>query len=231
MREAIAAYLEAVDAAASGLIEGFYLVGSITLADFRPHESDIDFVAVTAARLGAAVCDALSKVHADLQAHYRRPAVEGVYVAWADLRQDSALAAPAHSWHAGRFQTDAFALDPITWHTLARHGVAVRGPAPAALNVHIDPAGLAAWTLHNLDVYWRPWHDRSARLFSGAGLAALGAWASAWGVLGVTRLHYTLATGEIISKAGALVITAAQQLDVGAADKRTSPSGPYAAEA
>ena len=186
--------------AAPGLIEGFYLVGSIALADFRPHESDIDFVAVMAARPGAAVCDALRKAHGELQARQPRPHIEGVYVTWDDLRRDPDLSAPAPSWHAGRFQTDCFALNPITWHTLAQSGIAVRGPAPANLNVHTAPAGLAAWTLHNLEVYWRPWHDRSARLLSRAGLAALGAWAPAWGVLGVTRLHYTLATGEITSK-------------------------------
>jgi hypothetical protein len=203
VREVVTALLDAVDAATPGLIEGFYPVGSVALADFRPHESDIDFVAVTAARPDAAVCDALRKVHGALQASQRRPFFEGVYVTWDNLRRDPALAAPVPSWHAGRFATDAFALNPITWHTLAHHGIAVRGPAPADLAIHTDPALLAAWTLHNLDSYWRPWHDRSARLLSRAGMAALGAWAPAWGVLGVTRLHYTLATGEITSKAGA----------------------------
>ena len=98
---------------------------------------------------------------------------------------------------------DTAGLDPVTWHTLARHGIAVRGPDPAALGVWDDPAALATWTLGNLDGYWRPWHDRHARLASRAGLAALGTWAPTWGVLGVSRLHYTLATGAITSKAGA----------------------------
>ena len=38
---------------------------------------------------------------------------------------------------------------------------------------------------------------------SRAGLAALGPWAPAWGVLGVSRLHYSRATGAITSQAGA----------------------------
>jgi hypothetical protein len=62
---------------------------------------------------------------------------------------------------------------------------------------------LVSWCLHNLDSYWRRWHAQHARLLSRGGLAALGTWAPAWGVLGVSRLHYTIATGEITSKEGA----------------------------
>ena len=46
VRDTVRAYLEAVDAAAPGLVGGFYLVGSVALGDFRPDSSDIDFVAV-----------------------------------------------------------------------------------------------------------------------------------------------------------------------------------------
>lgn len=203
VREILDAFLAAADEAAAGLVEGLYLTGSVALADFRPHESDIDFVAVTAARPDAAALDALGRVHARLQARYPRPYFDGVYVTWADLRRDPALASPAPYAHEGRFGSGSFGLDPVTWHTLARHGLPVRGPAPADLAVWADPAALAAWTSGNLDSYWRPWRDRHARLCSRAGLAALGAWAPAWGVLGVSRLHYTLATGAITSKAGA----------------------------
>ena len=50
---------------------------------------------------------------------------------------------------------------------------------------------------------WCPWHRRSARLLSKPGLACLGSWGPARGVLGVSQQHYTLATGEITSKHGA----------------------------
>ena len=203
VQRVVGAFLSAVDAEAPGLVEGLYLTGSVALADFRPHESDIDFVAVTPARPDASALGALRRVHAQLKADHPRPYFDGVYVTREDLRRNPALAIPAPSAHEGRAAVDAFALDPATWHTLAHHGIPVRGPAPADLAVRAAPAALASWTLANLDTYWRPWRARSARLWSRAGLASLGPRATAWGVLGVTRLHYTLTTGEITSKDGA----------------------------
>ncbi|WP_322769577.1 hypothetical protein [Frankia sp. Cr1] len=41
------AYLLAVDAIDPDLVEGFYVIGSAALDDFRPGASDVDFVAVT----------------------------------------------------------------------------------------------------------------------------------------------------------------------------------------
>jgi hypothetical protein len=62
--EVVAAYLDAVATAAPGLVEGLYLVGYVALGDFRPHSSDIDFVAVTADRPEPATAAALEPVHA-----------------------------------------------------------------------------------------------------------------------------------------------------------------------
>lgn len=198
--ELVASFLESVDQEIPNLIEGLYLTGSVALLDFRPHESDIDFVAVTASRPDANALEALKRVHNQLQTQYPRPPFEGVYVTWDDLRRDPDLAKPAPSWHEGELRSDGFALDPVTWHTLARHGVSVRGPAPMSLDIWTDHEALASWTLNNLDTYWRPWHDRFSRPLSREGMAALGTWAPAWCVLGVSRLYYTLATGEITSK-------------------------------
>jgi hypothetical protein len=196
--------LTAVDAAAPELVEGLYLTGSVALGDFRPHQSDIDFVAVVGSRPDAARRAALGRVHDELQRGGRRPAFEGVYVTWEDLATDPLQVAPAPFFHDGRFSAaGSFELNPVTWHVLARHGVAGRGPVPADVAVAVDPAALASWSRDNLDGYWRRWRARRARLWSPAGLAALGAWAPVWGVLGVSRLHYTLATGEITSKSGA----------------------------
>lgn len=195
------AFLREADAEAPGLIEGLYLVGSVALDDFRAGSSDIDFVAVTAGRPDTTGVEVLERVHARLRERWRRPFFDGIYVTWDDLAADPTLLGPGPSTHEGRFYLDRRSeRTPIAWHTLARHGVRCRGPAAADLRIWTDEAVLLAWTNENLDAYWRPRLDRGTQLFTAAGMAALTAWTCGWTVLGVSRLHYTLATGEITSK-------------------------------
>lgn len=199
-----AAYLELVDAEAPGLVVGLYLVGSVALGDFRPRGSDVDFVAVTAAPADATALASLARAHAALNARWRRPPFEGIYLTWHDLVRDPAACGPVPYAHDRRFvPAGRFELSPVTWATLARHGVRIRGPRAGSVGIWDDPAVLDGWTRENLDAYWRPWLARVGRLASRDGLASLGPWATEWGVLGVTRLHYTLASGEITSKYGA----------------------------
>ncbi len=97
----------------------------------------------------------------------------------------------------------AVAHDPVTWHILAHHGITIRGPQRQTLDIWTDREVLASWARANLDGYWRRWRQRRSRLLSRPGLVCLGSWGPAWGVFGVSRLHYTLATGEVTSKEGA----------------------------
>ncbi len=194
-------FLQAVDAEEPGLVEGLYLVGSVALDDFRPHRSDIDFVAVTGSRPGAASLVVLERIHSRLQKQWRRPFFDGIYVTWNDLATDPSLLDACPYSHEGRLHPRGQG-DLITWHTLAEHGVRCRGPAAAHLTIWCDQQALAAWTNTNLDTYWqRRVLDRGERLLHG--LTGLTAWACEWCVLGVSRLHYTLSTGAITSKEGA----------------------------
>jgi hypothetical protein len=63
-----------------------------------------------------------------------------------------------------------------------------------------DPGQLAAWTLDNLDGYWRRLLGRASRVGDRWSVGALTSYGAVWIVLGVSRLHYTLTTGEITSK-------------------------------
>ncbi|GAA1681634.1 hypothetical protein GCM10009765_33490 [Fodinicola feengrottensis] len=200
--ESVVGYLEAVDALAPGLVEGFYLEGSAALGDFQPHSSDIDFVAVTADRPDTTALGTLAEVHAKLR-NRRRPFLDGVYVTWEDLPRGGADDRRRPRSHGGRFTPDGSPPNPVTWHTLARYGVPLRGPQPADLEIWTDPELLTRWTTGNLDHYWRRRLDRSTRLASRAGVVSLSDFETSWTVPGVTRLHYTLATGNIASKQGA----------------------------
>ncbi|MFF7454343.1 nucleotidyltransferase domain-containing protein [Kitasatospora sp. NPDC008115] len=198
------AYLALVDAASPGLVEGLYVVGSTALDDFHPARSDIDFVAVTADPVTAEQLIGLERVHARLAVRHPRPVFDGPYLTWHELAGSPAQASPGPHVFGGTVRHRVRSgRTPVLWHTLARHGVTLCGPRAQELMIDTDPEELAGWTAGNLEEYWRPWWRRSSRLASRPGLACLNAWGPAWGVLGVSRLHYTLATGRIASKRGA----------------------------
>jgi len=103
---------------------------------------------------------------------------------------------------AGRFRVagrEGFDVNPVTWHTLAHHGIAIRGPERDGLQIRTDEAELRTSMLGNLNGYWHRWAERTRR----GGLIttrALPRRSAAWGVLGAPRLHYTITTGAIATK-------------------------------
>ena len=193
-----ACFLTAADSTVPGLIQGLYLTGSVALGDFRSHCSDVDFVAVSEHRPDRAELNGLAAAH---EAVVRRDPTfhfEGTHVKWSDLRAGPAACAPAPFIHEGCFSpSGTFAIDPVTWHELADHGLPLRGPPIARVPVWRDDAALRAWTLRNWVEYWIPWISQYRE-----GPSALDARPElvCWGVLGVARLHYTVSTGCIVSK-------------------------------
>lgn len=195
-------YLALVDAAVPGVVEGLYLVGSVALGDFHPRASDVDFIAASSAPVNEVCRQALASVHADLAAEASRPAFDGIYVTFDELTRSPAnTAGPVH--HDGQLTVGPGGRSPVEWATLAWHGIPVRGPDPAQLSVQADAAELTAWTLENLDRYWKRWITQSKDPATRPAMAMLTDWGVAWGVLGVSRQHYTVATGQITSKTGA----------------------------
>ncbi|GAA1256971.1 hypothetical protein GCM10009677_04060 [Sphaerisporangium rubeum] len=199
MEEVVAAYLAAADTEAPGLVEGLYLEGSTALGEFRPRVSDIDFVAITATPPEGAALAALGRTHARLRDRYRRPFLDGVYLTWDDLRTGPESIETRPGVTHGRL--GSVPVTPVTWHTLASYGLTCRGPAKP--EIWRDDRALAHWTDANLDSYWRRLHTRASRPLSLRSAAALTPYATVWTATGVTRLHYTLATGDITSKESA----------------------------
>ncbi|MGA2926874.1 MAG: aminoglycoside adenylyltransferase domain-containing protein [Solirubrobacteraceae bacterium] len=204
--------LRRVDRALPGRIEGFYVVGSACLGGFRPGHSDLDFVAIVASELRREELAQLRAVHlgrwraalvADGLLGRRWPLVcNGIYLRPDDLARSPLDVAPLAAHVAGRFAAGAgagFDVNPVTWHMLAHHGIAVRGPERGHLQVREHAGELASWTLDNLNGWWRRWEERARH--SPAPIArAMPRRYAAGGVLGAPRLHYTLATGAIATK-------------------------------
>jgi hypothetical protein len=194
-------YLDAVDHEAPGLVEGLYLTGSIALGEFRPGTSDIDFLAILAHHPDQRATAALHRAHVQVRQQCRRPFFDGRYITWTDLARGPAHAASGPYSCQGRFHAHArAACDPVTWHTVARHGVSCRGPEPANLTIWKDHDTLLSWTLENLNTYWRPLLRRASSVLDPWSVTAFTPYGAVWMVLGPCRLHYTLATGQIASK-------------------------------
>ena len=204
-------YLDEIDEALPGVIEGFYLVGSVALGAFRPDRSDIDFVAVLGGNSNEPLLRHLGRIQrrqylaalarTNLRTFWSQPTVcNGVFLRWDDLKRSPGEVVPIAHQVGGQFDVErGFEANPVTWWVLARRGLTLRGPNPEALSIHLDEHELRAWTFRNLHTYWLEWSRRIRRPRWQA-IKAMRRQGMAWGVLGAPRLHYTLHTGEVVSK-------------------------------
>lgn len=200
-------FLHEVDGRAPGLITGVYIGGSLALDDACPGTSDLDIVLLRAREAtNEESMAALVPAMESLRAMYPEPALDGIVLSAADLAVGSAaMQGPRPVIFEGQvsLQEDGSARNPVTWQTLRQGGITWRGTPIAGLDLYHDPDLLVAWTRENLESYWRTLLAKTDRLLSRGGQWTLKPDFVEWGVLGVTRLHATITTGEIVSKTGA----------------------------
>lgn len=158
-------FLATIDELAPNLVTGFYLVGSVALGDFHPRgagrgrlstASDIDFVAVTDRRLEPESQEiaALAEAHARTVARFPRPHFDGAVLTWSDLATGPDDCPDVPCEQGSRFTpAGRSGVNPVMFCELARHGIAVRGPLPAEVNVWNDQDALRAFTVDNLRTY------------------------------------------------------------------------------
>lgn len=196
----MSAYAGLLDEKLPERIRGLYLAGSVALDDYRPGRSDIDFVAVTDNALQPAELETLGQVHTELGRTVPRPELDGVYLTWAQLAAPPVGLSVPYCLR-GRFEAAGdFAVNPVTWCILHRHAVPLRGPDRPV--VHHDDGMLQEWCRESLQSYW----GHYVRLARGWGMDRLFSHSRelvVWGVLGVTRPHATIRTGEMLSKTAA----------------------------
>lgn len=212
-------YLSVADRLLPGRISHFYVVGSAALGAWRAGGSDIDFVAVVEGGFGGRETRRLRVLHpagnatpavrALLRARVTVPGtLNGVYVSAGDLGEPVTSIRPLASHTGISFARGrGFDVNPVVWKVLRERGIPLRGPAPDTLGLDPEPERLRDWNLANLHGYWRAWAEKAlaGRAPSKPLVAARSAGRSltSWGALGASRLHCTIATGDIVSKEGA----------------------------
>jgi hypothetical protein len=175
---------------------GMYLYGSLSLGDFDPESSDVDFLFVTEGEIAHDTLDALRRMHADIASSGLRYAqkLEGSYIPRAALRRYD----PTNALHPTLGVDWDFGLGQhgTNWiverHIVREHGVAVWGAPPETLIDPVPRRNLQAATCAMLTEFW-------AQQLDGA------AWLEprdyqAFAALTMCRALYTLSEGDVISK-------------------------------
>ena len=204
MHPAMDTYLDLLDRALPSAYTGVYLTGSYALGDWQPDRSDLDILVLTTRQLTESDLDALAAAHASIT---ERPYLDAIYVPATDIGKASGTVPYTVE---GVFSRDGYLPDPVLWATLDRHGVTLRGTAASDLGAAPDPGWLREWNIGNLTGYWRGWSaDTRVRLVGRDPDSPLTASIIAGHALtGPGRLHYTIATGEILAKTDAADYTA-----------------------
>jgi hypothetical protein len=203
-------YLTALDRALPAeAIAGVYLTGSAALGDYQHGRSDLDILTLTTRVLSEEELSALEELHKTLESG-RQPHVDAVYVTREHLGQLPPENADGHGFVVdGEFKRGVNSQDLVSWATLHQCGITVRGPEAKSLDAAPEPREFRAWTRGNLDGYWRMRALQVQLAISAHGrdeefLASFAVWLAT----GPGRLHRTIATGEIISKARSADYTA-----------------------
>lgn len=175
---------------------GFYLYSSLSLGDFDPTSSDVDFLVVTAGEVSEELLEQLRAMHAAIASSGLPYAarLEGSYIPRQALRRYD----PDHARHPtiGVDWPFQVGLHDSNWiierHIVREHGVVVWGPGPQTLIDPVSPRELQAAVCQQLNNVWQ------SRLDDPEWLRPRDH--QAFAVLTLCRALYTLQQGMVGSK-------------------------------
>ncbi len=175
---------------------GVYLYGSLSLGDFDPASSDVDFLAVTRDTLSSEALAALGALHARLVMSMLPYAnkLEGWYFTRPALRypvpDEPQQATIGADWPFGLQAPGAVWV--IERHIVREHGLTVFGPPPRELIDPVTPEALRAATSFLLRDFWALQLDGPDWLRTRD--------YQAFAILTMCRALHTLHTGRLVSK-------------------------------
>ncbi|MRX53009.1 DUF4111 domain-containing protein [Bacillus idriensis] len=205
VKEVVDAYLKMLEARLPNVLESFYLSGSVSLGAYQEGVSDLDFYGVVKEKLTETDVEVLKQVHQEMKKQFSTPSLDGMYVTREDLEGRNTRESSCPYFNEGKLQMyRPFRRNWIDAYQLKTYGITIKGLPIKTYNLPADWKHLKTNLVENINGYWLNWVKDCERLTSlqFPGLYVSGSMIE-WGVLGVTRLFYSIREEDITSKVGA----------------------------
>lgn len=192
-------YLEIFKIKLPGLMDSFYLIGSIAMNDYIEGKSDIDFVCLINRELNSSEINTIKRIHKEISSKYPENELEGTYITQKQIGKLDTGPVVHFDGKNIHYDTKSGNIGIITWFVLQKYGITVIGKSPEYYISYINPDDLVNYANLNANTYWSKWTERASK-WSLYGFKTLFAQKVEWGVLGISRLYYTKREKDVISK-------------------------------
>lgn len=182
------------------LIKGLYLTGSISLNDFHPNKSDIDFIILSNKYFNDELGFQLEQIHRRIDRKFKKIKLNGCYITLTNLDINQSQSSRVFYYEDGIFSVSVFAMTPVTLYELKTTAITIIGTPGYQLPVTVDIRDVNEFLSKNINSYWKNWVIKHSSFTRRLWLLVLFPRLSEWVLLGVARQFYTLQTGKIASK-------------------------------
>ncbi len=184
-------------------VQGIYITGSLSLHDFLPQKSDIDFVVVCRELPNKHVAAKLKQLHKNIVRKFPRPELSGHYITNEVIESADPDKLTVLSYHQGRLTYETFEMAPIYLWELKLNAITVFGKPNEELKINITHSDLNKFLYNNINSYWSKWISTHSSFGKRKILLVSFPRFTEWVILGIARQLYTFNTGKIISKSEA----------------------------
>ncbi|MGM0836591.1 MAG: aminoglycoside adenylyltransferase domain-containing protein [Bacillota bacterium] len=205
IKEVIHEFVERVERSFPGFLQDFYIYGSLSLGAFQKGFSDIDFIVLINQHPTDDELQRLKEFHKHMQGKFSGAILDGYYLVKEEMEAENQRIIPSHYFSEGKYKGKrSFSKDSIDAFQLKKYGITIKGLPAEDLNYSVDMDTLLKEQIKNVNTYWQNWLDDCKRFPSTNYFSSFVSIKSIdWGVLGLTRLFYTIREMDITSKVGA----------------------------
>ncbi|MGB4846851.1 MAG: aminoglycoside adenylyltransferase domain-containing protein [Saprospiraceae bacterium] len=184
-------------------VDGFYLTGSISLLDFYPQKSDIDFLIICRELPNELIVEKLKHIHKGIAKQFPHPELSGHYLTTETVESKTPEKMKVLTYHQGHMKYETFDMAPIYLWELKQNAITVFGKPNEELKINITHDDLNNFLYRNINSYWNKWITQHSSFGKRKILLISFPRFTEWVILGIARQLFTLQTGKIISKSEA----------------------------